>query len=105
VRLSVPLALENLRVLDIGCGTGRDCYVLSKLVGQGGLVYGIDMTENQIALAKKYLPEKRVTNFDLAKMFNTSDEWIQQRTGIVERRFAEEGVYCSDLASKLLGMP
>jgi 3-oxoacyl-[acyl-carrier-protein] synthase III len=46
----------------------------------------------------RYLPEKRVTNFDLAKMFDTSDEWIQQRSGIVERRFAEEGVYCSDLA-------
>lgn len=46
----------------------------------------------------RYLPEKRVTNSDLAKMFNTSDEWIRQRTGIVERRFAEEGVYCSDLA-------
>jgi len=45
-----------------------------------------------------YLPEKRVTNFDLAKMFDTSDEWIQQRSGIVERRYAEEGVYCSDLA-------
>ena len=46
----------------------------------------------------RYLPERRVTNFDLAKMFDTSDEWIQQRTGIVERRYAEEGVYCSDLA-------
>lgn len=46
----------------------------------------------------RYLPEKRVTNSDLAKMFNTSDEWIRQRTGIVERRFAEEGVYCSDIA-------
>jgi 3-oxoacyl-[acyl-carrier-protein] synthase-3 len=31
-------------------------------------------------------------------MFETSDEWIQQRTGIVERRYADEGVYCSDLA-------
>ncbi|MEW6442182.1 MAG: beta-ketoacyl-ACP synthase III [bacterium] len=46
----------------------------------------------------RYLPEKRVTNFDLEKLFDTSDEWIQQRTGIVERRYAEEGVYCSDLA-------
>jgi 3-oxoacyl-[acyl-carrier-protein] synthase-3 len=46
----------------------------------------------------RYLPERRVTNFDLAKMFETSDEWIQQRTGIVERRYADEGVYCSDLA-------
>ncbi len=32
------------------------------------------------------------------KLFDTSDEWIQQRTGIVERRYAEPGVYCSDLA-------
>jgi 3-oxoacyl-[acyl-carrier-protein] synthase-3 len=46
----------------------------------------------------RYLPERRVTNFDLEKMFETSDEWIQQRSGIVERRFADEGVYCSDLA-------
>ena len=46
----------------------------------------------------RYLPERRVTNFDLAKVFETSDEWIQQRTGIVERRYADEGVYCSDLA-------
>ena len=46
----------------------------------------------------RFLPEKRVTNFDLEKMFDTSDEWIQQRTGIVERRYAKEGVFCSDLA-------
>lgn len=54
----VPLVLDNLRVLDIGCGTGRDCYVLSKLVGEGGFVYGIDMTENQIAVAKKYVADQ-----------------------------------------------
>jgi len=46
----------------------------------------------------RYLPERRVTNFDLMRMFDTSDEWIQQRTGIVERRYADEGVSCSDLA-------
>lgn len=45
-----------------------------------------------------YLPPRRVPNDDLAKMFDTSDEWIQQRTGIKERRYAEEGVFCSDLA-------
>jgi 3-oxoacyl-[acyl-carrier-protein] synthase-3 len=56
------------------------------------------MTRARILGVGRYLPERRVTNFDLAKMFETSDEWIQQRTGIVERRFAEEGVYCSDLA-------
>lgn len=47
-----------------------------------------------------FLPEKVVTNDDLAKLFDTSDEWIQQRTGIRERRYAEEGVSCSDLGAK-----
>ena len=56
------------------------------------------MVRARILGVGRYLPEKRVTNFDLAKMFDTSDEWIQQRSGIVERRFAEQGVYCSDLA-------
>jgi 3-oxoacyl-[acyl-carrier-protein] synthase III len=59
---------------------------------------GLPVIRARILGVGRYLPEKRVTNFDLAKMFNTSDEWIRQRTGIVERRFAEEGVYCSDLA-------
>ncbi len=36
-----------------------------------------------------YVPEKVVTNHDLAKVMDTSDEWIQERTGIVERRYAE----------------
>ena len=35
-----------------------------------------------------YVPPKVVTNDDLAQMFDTSDEWIQQRTGIKERRIA-----------------
>ena len=56
------------------------------------------MIRSRILGVGRYLPERRVTNFDLAKMFNTSDEWIQKRTGIVERRFADEGVFCSDLA-------
>ena len=55
------------------------------------------MIRSRILGVGRYLPERRVTNFDLAKMFETSDEWIQRRTGIVERRFAEKGVYCSDL--------
>ena len=46
-----------------------------------------------------YVPEKVVTNDDLAKMFDTSDEWIQQRTGIKERRFIDhEPCGPSDLA-------
>ncbi len=48
----------------------------------------------------RYLPERVVTNHDLEKFMDTTDEWIQQRTGIIERRWiAEEGgVGASDLA-------
>lgn len=47
----------------------------------------------------QYLPDRVVTNHDLARMFNTSDEWIQQRTGILERRYADgDDVGGSDLA-------
>lgn len=56
------------------------------------------MQRARILSVGRHLPERRVTNFDLMKLFDTSDEWIQQRTGIVERRYAEPGVYCSDLA-------
>jgi 3-oxoacyl-[acyl-carrier-protein] synthase-3 len=38
-----------------------------------------------------------VTNFDLEKMMNTSDEWIRERTGILERHWAESGVGACDL--------
>ncbi len=50
----MPLILENQTMLDLGCGSGRDVYILSKLAGQDGFAYGIDMTENQINVAKKY---------------------------------------------------
>ena len=54
----IPLCIEDLKILDLGCGTGRDCYVMSKLTGQHGFVYGMDMTKNQIAVAKKYINEE-----------------------------------------------
>ncbi|CTQ61857.1 MAG: beta-ketoacyl-ACP synthase III [Roseibium album] len=45
-----------------------------------------------------FLPEKILTNGDLAKMVDTSDEWIVQRTGIEQRHIAGEGQFTSDLA-------
>lgn len=47
-----------------------------------------------------YVPDKVVTNDDLAKLMTTSDEWIQRRSGIRERRYAAEGDRCSDLAKR-----
>ena len=45
-----------------------------------------------------YLPEKLVTNNDLAKLVDTNDEWIVSRTGIRERHYAAENESASDLA-------
>jgi len=47
-----------------------------------------------------YLPARVMTNAELAKTVDTTDEWIVQRTGIRERRIAAEGEYTSDLAVK-----
>lgn len=52
----IPHAIEGATVLDLGCGTGRDCYLLSQLVGPNGHVIGIDMTEAQLATARTTLP-------------------------------------------------
>ena len=48
-----------------------------------------------------YVPERVVTNFDLAKVMDTNDEWIQERTGIVERRHIEPN---SKISSTDLGV-
>ena len=47
-----------------------------------------------------YLPERRVTNDDLSKMVDTTDEWIVERTGIRARHIAADGELTSDLALK-----
>ncbi len=52
---------------------------------------------SRIAGTGSYLPEKLVTNDDLAKVVETSDEWIQTRTGIRERHIAADGETTSDL--------
>ena len=52
--LVIPEALEGLRVLDLGCGAGRDVYVLSRLVGPSGKVVGVDMTAEQLEVAERH---------------------------------------------------
>ncbi len=50
----IPSALEGKTVLDLGCGSGRDCYILSKLVGPQGQVIGVDMTAAQLEVARRH---------------------------------------------------
>ncbi len=54
----------------------------------------------RIKATGSYVPRKRLTNLDLEKIVDTSDEWITARTGIRERRIAAPAEACSDLALK-----
>ena len=52
--LVCPPLLEGCRILDLGSGSGRDVYALAQLVGASGQVVGVDMTEEQLAVAESY---------------------------------------------------
>ncbi|GAB1598711.1 arsenite methyltransferase-like [Argonauta hians] len=53
--LVIPQDLEGMKILDLGSGSGQDCFVLSKLVGADGFVVGIDMTQEQLDIANQYI--------------------------------------------------
>lgn len=53
----LPPDLAGCQVLDLGCGTGRDCYVASQLVGPSGFVTGIDMTGEQLDVAQRNIAD------------------------------------------------
>jgi len=53
--LIAPALLSGLRILDLGSGSGQDCYVLSALVGETGEVVGVDMTDEQLAVANRHI--------------------------------------------------
>jgi len=57
------------------------------------------MPYSRIAGTGRYLPERVVTNHDLEALMDTSDEWIRDRSGISERRFAAEGQGSADLGT------
>lgn len=50
----IPPLLDGMTVLDLGCGTGRDVYIVSKLVGESGHVIGVDMTPEQLSVAERH---------------------------------------------------
>lgn len=58
------------------------------------------MYTTRIAGIGSYLPEKVLTNFDLEKMVDTSNDWIVQRTGIEKRHVVADDEGCSDLSVK-----
>ena len=51
----IPEAIEGITVLDLGSGSGRDAYLLSRLVGEHGHVIGVDMTGEQLDVARRHI--------------------------------------------------
>lgn len=54
-----PECLKGARILDLGSGSGRDCYVLAELVGESGSVVGVDMTDAQLEVANRHVDYHR----------------------------------------------
>ena len=76
--LVCPPLLDGCHVLDLGCGSGRDVYVLSQLVGASGRVVGVDMTEEQLAVAERHRAYHRDT-------FGFAHDNVEFRLGYIER--------------------
>lgn len=66
----IPSAIDGCTVLDLGCGSGRDVFLCSKLVGESGRVIGVDMTEEQLEVARRH-SEGQARTFGFARP-NTS---------------------------------
>jgi SAM-dependent methyltransferase len=61
----LPQAVDGRTVLDLGCGTGRDVYICSRLVGPAGRVIGVDMTDEQLDVARRHVdPQTRRFGYD-----------------------------------------
>ncbi len=53
--LVAPMALAGASILDLGSGSGRDVYALAGLVGESGKVVGVDMTDEQLSVARRHI--------------------------------------------------
>lgn len=76
--LVCPPLLEGCRVLDLGSGSGRDVYVLAQLVGPGGSVVGVDMTEEQLEVAIRHQDFHRAA-------FGLPADNVEFKLGYIER--------------------
>jgi len=80
----LPPLLKGAVVLDLGCGTGRDVYVASRLVGPDGFVIGIDMTDEQLKVARRHIESQ-------TKRFGYEKPNVEFRKGYIED-LAEIGI-------------
>lgn len=76
----IPEAVEGCTVVDLGCGTGRDVYAMAQLVGPDGFVHGVDMTPEQLQVARD------------------TEAWHQERFGYPKSNVAFHDGYIEDLS-------
>lgn len=76
--LVAPSLLEGMRILDLGSGSGRDAYLLSALVGERGSVVGVDMTDEQLAVANAHIGYHR-------EEFGYAQPNVEFRKGYIEK--------------------
>jgi arsenite methyltransferase len=79
--LVTPEALSGARILDLGSGSGRDVYALAQMVGPTGEVVGVDMTDEQIAVAQRHV------------------DWHRQKFGYTKSNVQFHQGYIEDLAA------
>ncbi len=73
----IPPAIEGATVLDLGCGCGRDVFLLSKLVGPNGRVIGVDLLQSQLDIAERHRE-------DQARRFGHPRSNVEFRRGRIE---------------------
>ncbi|SLN34437.1 Ubiquinone biosynthesis O-methyltransferase [Falsiruegeria litorea R37] len=76
--LIAPLDLTGMRILDLGCGAGRDVYALSAMVGETGRVVGVDMTPAQLDVARAHQDYH-------AEVFGHSASNVEFHHGFIEK--------------------
>ena len=77
--LVCPPLLEGCRVLDLGCGSGRDVVLLAQLVGASGVVVGVDMTPEQLAVARRHQPfHAELFGFDNVRFLEGQIERLEE---------------------------
>lgn len=76
--LVAPEELEGMRILDLGSGSGRDCYMLAQLVGENGYVLGVDMTDAQLAVANEHIEWHR-------EKFGYAKSNVEFKKGYIEK--------------------
>lgn len=73
----IPPDIEGCTLLDLGCGSGRDVYLASKLVGPRGRVIGVDMAEEQLAVARRHVDSQ-------SRRFGFEKANVEFRQGYIE---------------------